>query len=152
MLIVEIVDMLNVLKKEGKICFIGVVNVDVGYIREYFKYGELDIIQVKYSIFDWVLEGELLLLCWQNGIIVQVYLLFEQGLLIGIIGWDYVFGGVWVNKVWFQWENMLWVMDMFEEWWLLCVKYYCMIFVLVLVWILKQSDLIILLSGVMLLE
>lgn len=94
MLIVEIVGVFNELKVEGKICFIGVVNVDVSYICEYFKYGELDIIQVKYSIFDWVLEMELLFLCCEYGIVVQVYLLLEQGLLIGIIICDYVFGGV----------------------------------------------------------
>ncbi|MDZ3012423.1 aldo/keto reductase, partial [Klebsiella pneumoniae] len=51
------------------------------------------------------------------------------------------------NKVWFQRENMLRVMDMLEEWRPLCAKYHCTIPALALAWILKQSDLITLLSG-----
>lgn len=98
------------------------------------------------------MENELLLLCCDNGIVVQVYFLLEQGLLIGIIICDYVLGGAWVNKVWFQCENMLKVIDMFEQWQLFCVCYQCIIFILVLVWILKQSDLIFIFSGVIVLE
>lgn len=122
-------------------------NVDAGHIREYLKHGELDIIQAKYSILDRALEGELLPLCQQNGIIVQVYSPLEQGLLTGTIGRDYVPGGARANKVWFQRENMLRVMDMLEEWRPLCAKYHCTIPALALAWILKQSDLITLLSG-----
>ncbi|KMI14665.1 hypothetical protein SM85_01879 [Klebsiella variicola] len=143
----ETVDTLNALKKEGKIRSIGAANVDAGHIREYLKHGELDIIQAKYSILDRALEGELLPLCQQNGIIVQVYSPLEQGLLTGTIGRDYVPGGARANKVWFQRENMLRVMDMLEEWRPLCAKYHCTIPALALAWILKQSDLITLLSG-----
>ena len=120
--IAETVDTLNALKKEGKIRSIGAANVDAGHIREYLKHGELDII-------------------------VQVYSPLEQGLLTGTIGRDYVPGGARANKVWFQRENMLRVMDMLEEWRPLCAKYHCTIPALALAWILKQSDLITLLSG-----
>ena len=89
--IAETVDTLNALKK-GKIRSIGAANVDAGHIREYLKHGELDIIRAKYSILDRALEGELLPLCRQNGIIVQVYSPLEQGLLTGTIGRDYVPG------------------------------------------------------------
>jgi methylglyoxal reductase len=51
---------------------------------------------------------------------VQVYSPLEQGLLTGTIGRDYVPGGARANKVWFQRENMLRVMDMLEEWRPLC--------------------------------
>lgn len=98
------------------------------------------------------MENELLLLCRDNGIVVQVYFSLEQGLLIGIIIRDYVSGGVRVNKVWFQRENMLKVIDMFEQWQLFCVRYQCIIFILVLAWILKQSDLIFIFSGVIVSE
>ncbi|MBC7183419.1 MAG: IS5 family transposase [Marinobacter sp.] len=67
--------------------------------------------------------------------------------MTGTIGRDYVPGGARANKVWFQRENMLRVMDMLEEWRPLCAKYHCTIPALALAWILKQSDLITLLSG-----
>ncbi|MGS4540066.1 aldo/keto reductase [Klebsiella oxytoca] len=145
--IAETVATLNALKKEGKIRSIGAANVDAGHIREYLKHGELDIVQAKYSILDRALEAELLPLCQQNGIVVQVYSPLEQGLLTGTIGRDYVPGGARANKVWFQRENMLRVIDMLEQWQPLCEKYRCTIPALALAWILKQSDLITLLSG-----
>lgn len=77
--IAETVATLNALKKEGKIRAIGAANVDAGHIREYLKHGELDIVQAKYSILDRALEAELLPLCQQNGIVVQVYSPLEQG-------------------------------------------------------------------------
>ena len=58
------------------------------------------------------MESELLPLCRDNGIVVQVYSPLEQGLLTGTITRDYVPGGARANKVWFQRENMLKVIDM----------------------------------------
>ena len=78
---------------------------------------------------------------------MQVYSPLEQGLLTGTIARDYVPGGARANKVWFQRENMLRVIDMLEQWQPLCEKYRCTIPALALAWILKQSDLITLLSG-----
>ena len=71
----------------------------------------------------------------------------EQGLLTGTITRDYVPGGARANKVWFQRENMLKVIDMLEQWQPLCARYQCTIPTLALAWILKQSDLISILSG-----
>lgn len=82
--------MLNALKAEGKIRAIGAANVDADHIREYLQHGELDIIQAKYSILDRAMENELLPLCRDNGIVVQVYSPLEQGLLTGTITRDYV--------------------------------------------------------------
>ncbi|WP_439909764.1 aldo/keto reductase, partial [Escherichia coli] len=56
-------------------------------------------------------------------------------------------GGARANKVWFQRENMLKVIDMLEQWQPLCARYQCTIPTLALAWILKQSDLISILSG-----
>ncbi len=109
--IAETVAVLNELKAEGKIRAIGAANVDADHIREYLQYGELDIIQAKYSILDRAMENELLPLCRDNGIVVQVYSPLEQGLLTGTITRDYVPGGARENKVWFQRENMLKVID-----------------------------------------
>lgn len=91
--IAETVGVLNALKAEGKIRSIGAANVDVSHIREYLKHGELDIIQAKYSILDRALETELLPLCREHGIVVQVYSPLEQGLLTGTITRDYVPAG-----------------------------------------------------------
>lgn len=54
--IAETVAVLNELKAEGKIRAIGAANVDADHIREYLQYGELDIIQAKYSILDRAME------------------------------------------------------------------------------------------------
>ncbi len=97
--IAETVAVLNELKSEGKIRAIGAANVDADHIREYLQYGELDIIQAKYSILDRAMENELLPLCRDNGIVVQVYSPLEQGLLTGTITRDYVPGGARANKV-----------------------------------------------------
>ncbi len=56
-------------------------------------------------------------------------------------------GGARANKVWFQRENMLKVIDMLEQWQPLCARYQCTIPTLALAWRLKQSDLISILSG-----
>lgn len=68
-------------------------------------------------------------------------------MLTGTITRDYVPGGARANKVWFQRENMLKVIDMLEQWQPLCARYQCTIPTLALAWILKQSDLISILSG-----
>lgn len=145
--IAETVDVLNELKAEGKIRSIGAANVDASHIREYLRHGELDIVQAKYSILDRSLETELLPLCRQHGIVVQVYSPLEQGLLTGTITRDYIPGGARANKLWFQRENMLRVIDMLEQWRPLCDKYHCAVPTLALAWILKQSELISILSG-----
>lgn len=145
--IAETMETLNALKAEGKIRAIGAANVDAEHIREYLKHGELDIIQARYSILDRALEDELLPLCRQHHIIVQVYSPLEQGLLTGTITRDYVPVGARANKVWFQRENMLRVIDMLEHWRPLCEKYRCTVPTLALAWILKQSELISILSG-----
>lgn len=145
--IAETVEVLNALKAEGKIRSIGAANVDISHIKEYLKYGELDIIQAKYSILDRALEAELLPLCHANNIVVQVYSPLEQGLLTGTVTPDYIPGGAQANKVWFQRENMLRVIEMLKQWQPLCEKYRCSIPILALAWILKQSRLISILSG-----
>ncbi|ELO90852.1 putative DNAse, partial [Salmonella enterica subsp. enterica serovar Enteritidis str. 6.0562-1] len=60
---------------------------------------------------------------------------------------DYVPGGARANKLWFQRENMLRVIDMLEQWQPLCDKYHCAVPTLALAWILRQSELISILSG-----
>lgn len=143
----ETMDVLNALKKEGKIKSIGAANVDINHVKQYLTYGDLDIVQAKYNLLDRQVEQDLLPLCQQHGIVLQVYSPLEQGLLTGTIGRDYVPGGARANKAWYQRENMLRVIDMLEEWRPLCEKYQCTVPTLALAWIFKQSPLISILSG-----
>ncbi|STJ11049.1 putative sugar reductase [Escherichia coli] len=106
--------MLNELKAEGKIRAIGAANVDADHIREYLQYGELILFRRNTVSSTGALESELLPLCRDNGIVVQVYSPLEQGLLT-VPSLVITFrAGARANKVWFQRENMLKVIDMLE--------------------------------------
>lgn len=143
----ETMEVLNDLKAKGKIRAIGAANVTPEHIREYLKYGELDIVQAKYSVLDRQTEEELLPICRENGIVLQAYSPLEQGLLSGTYTKDYKPQGAQCNKRWFQAGNMERVIDMLDTWHTLCDKYNCTIPSLALAWVLAQGDFITILSG-----
>lgn len=143
----DTVGVLNELKKEGKIRAIGAANVTPDQIREYLKYGQLDIVQGKYSILDRAVEEELLPVCKENQITLQAYSPLEQGLLAGKLSRDYVPTGARANKKWFQPDKMRKAMDMMDEWAPLCRKYNCSISSLALAWVMDQDEQINLLNG-----
>lgn len=140
-------DVLNNLKAQGKIRAIGAANVDINQIREYLKWGQLDIVQTKYSILDRGIEDEVIPCCRENNVTIQAYSPLEMGLLSGALPRDYQPVGAQIPKKWFQSENMQAAMDMMEEWKPLCEKYNCTIANLALGWILAQGDFLNLLSG-----
>ncbi len=140
-------DVLNDLKAQGKIKAVGAANVDIHHIEEYLKWGQLDIIQAKYSILDRGIEEEIIPCCRENGVTIQAYSPLEMGLLSGTLPRDYQPVGARIPKKWFQPENMQAAMDMMELWKPLCVKYNCTIANLALGWILAQGDFLNLLSG-----
>lgn len=140
-------DVLNELKAQGKIRAIGAANVDINQIQEYLKYGDLDIVQVKYSILDRGIEDEIIPCCRENGVTIQAYSPLEMGLLSGTMPRDYKPVGAQIPKKWFQPENMQAAMDVMDQWKPLCEKYNCTIANLALAWILAQGDFINLLSG-----
>lgn len=143
----ETMEALNELKSEGKIKAIGVANATPGHIKEYLKYGDMDIVQAKYSILDKAIEEDIIPICKENGITLQAYSPLEQGLLSGCLPRDYKPVGAQCNKKWFQPKNMQNAMEMMDEWAPLCQKYDCTIANLALAWILAQGDFINLLSG-----
>ena len=145
--IAETMEVLNDLKAKGKIRAIGAANVEMEHIEEYLKYGELDVVQGKYSILDRQAEEELLPLCRENGITFQAYSPLEQGLLSGRYPRDYQPKGAQANKKWFQAEAMQKAMDMMEKWEPLCEKYGCSIANLALTWVMVQGDYITVLNG-----
>lgn len=143
----ETMEILNQLKEEGKIRAIGAANVTPDHIREYLKYGQLDIVQGKYSILDRAVEENLVPVCRENQITLQAYSPLEQGLLTGSLPRDYVPAGARANKKWFQPDKMSKAMDMIEAWAPLCEKYHCSIAGLALAWVMNQGEHINLLNG-----
>ncbi|MCI5597762.1 MAG: aldo/keto reductase [Ruminococcus sp.] len=140
-------EVLNDLKAQGKIKAIGAANVDIKQIQEYLKYGELDIVQAKYSILDRGIEDEIIPCCRENGVTIQAYSPLEMGLLSGTMPRDYKPVGAQIPKKWFQPDNMQKAMDVMDQWKPLCEKYNCTIANLALAWILAQGEFINLLSG-----
>lgn len=140
-------EVLNELKADGKIRAIGAANVDISQIEEYLRWGELDIVQAKYSILDRGVEDEIIPCCRENGVTLQAYSPLEMGLLSGTMPRDYKPVGAQIPKKWFQPENMQKAMDVMDAWKPLCEKYNCTIANLALAWILAQGEFINLLSG-----
>ena len=140
-------DVLNDLKAQGKIRAIGAANVDIHHIEEYLKWGDLAIVQAKYSILDRGIEDEIIPCCRENGVTIQAYSPLEMGLLSGTMPRDYKPVGAQIPKKWFQPDNMQAAMDMMDKWKPLCEKYNCTIANLALGWILAQGDFMNLLSG-----
>ncbi|MBC8532144.1 NADH-dependent methylglyoxal reductase [Gehongia tenuis] len=143
----ETMDALNDLKRQGLIRAIGAANLSPAQVEEYSNYGELDIVQGKYSVLDRAVEEELIPVLKKHGITLQAYSPLEQGLLSGALGRDYEPQGAQCNKKWFQRENMLKAMDMMDAWTPLTQKYNCTIPALALAWVMAQGDFITVLSG-----
>lgn len=140
-------DLLNELKAQGKIKAIGAANVDIHHIEEYLKWGQLDIVQAKYSILDRDVEKEIIPCCRENGVTIQAYSPLEMGLLSGTMQRDYKPVGAQIPKKWFQPNNMQKALDIVDRWKPLCEKYNCAIANLALGWILAQGDFLNVLSG-----
>lgn len=145
--IAETMELLNDLKSKGKIRAIGAANVTSEQVREYCKYGKLDIVQAKYSMLDRSVEEELLPACRENGVVLQAYSPLEMGLLSGALPRDYKPVGAQIPKKWFQPGNLPHVFDFIDGLKPLCEKYNCSVADLALAWILAQDENIIVLSG-----
>ncbi len=138
----EIMDTLQELKKAGKIRAVGVSNVTLNQLQEYLQYGQVDLVQERYSMLDQKKVQSFLPICMTNQITVQAYTPLEQGLLTGKIGMDYVLDPTNVrNKIpWFQQEKRRHVLDMLGGWQKLCKKYECEITELVIAWTMSGYD------------
>lgn len=106
------------LKKEGKVRAIGVSNVTKEHVAEYLKYGQVDIVQEKYSMLDRAVETELLPLLRKEHITLQAYSPLEMGLLTGKIAKGFVpeKGSAREGKYWFEKERLSKVVDMLAGW------------------------------------
>lgn len=143
----ETMEVLLELKAQGKIRAIGAANVTPAQVEEYLKWGDLDIVQAKYSVLDRAVEDELLPICKQHGIALQAYSPLEMGLLTGALPRDYKPVGAQIPKKWFQPENLPKVFDYLDRLKPLTEKYQCSIADINMAWILAQDEKVVLLSG-----
>ena len=140
--IVETMEAMMQLKKAGKIRAIGISNATPEQLREYMKYGQVDLVQVKYSLLTRDVERELLPLCEQNRITLQAYSPMEQGLLTGGVTRETVLreGDIRNKTAWYRPELRDQIVSMLEGWQPLCEKYTCSLSNLAAAWVLVQGS------------
>lgn len=115
------------MKEEGKIRAIGAANVLPKHVEEYVKYGQLDIIQQRFSVLYQVPGRDLWDLCQKHQITFQAYSALEMGLMTGKITMDYVVPPGFVrNRVrWYEPKRRRMLLDMLDGWADLQKKYDC---------------------------
>lgn len=130
------------LKKEGKIRAIGASNVSLDDIKEYLKFGELDLVQERYSMLDPTSFDALNAYCLENSITYQAYSVLERGLLTGAYTMQsQVKPGDARNEwcAWYQPDRRKKVIDLLDSWKPLCEKYQCSQAALTIAWTLHQA-------------
>lgn len=137
------------LKRQGLIRAIGASNVTKENVEEYLKYGDLDVIQEKYSMLDRGLETSLVGTCLNDNLSIMAYSPLEQGLLTGKIGMDYQVDPKEARAgiPWYIPENRIKVIHMIDSWRDLTTKYNCTIAQLVVSWTMWQSGMSHILCG-----
>ncbi len=138
----ETMDALMTLKKQGKIRAIGASNVTEADIREYCKYGQLDVIQEKYSLATRRIEETLAPVCQELGVSIQAYSPLEQGLLTGKVTMETTLapGDVRNNNPCWKPERRAQILRMLDSWSDLCEKYNCSIGNLVIAFTASMLD------------
>lgn len=139
--VAEVYDTLNTFKKEGKIRAIGLSNASPDYLKEYLKYGAIDLVQEKFSILDSGASTEYIPLCEQNNVTFQGFSILERGLLTGKITMDYELqAGEARNTIkWFEPSKRVHVLEMLDQWKPLCITYRCSISNLVLAYTMQTT-------------
>ena len=123
----ETMEAMMKLKEQGKIRAIGASNVTSDIIRGYCKYGQLDVIQEKYSLLTRRIEKQLLPTCKELGVSVQAYSPLEQGLLTGKVTMDttYPEGSTRNTNPCFQPTRRAQALELLAKWSDLTEKYDC---------------------------
>ena len=137
------------LKAQGKIKAIGAANVNMYHLEEYVKWGQLDIIQMKYSLLDRAIEKEIVPFCIEHDIAIQTYSVLEKGLLTGRYkrGVHVPAGNIREESPWFLPENIDAPLSLLEGWSDLCEKYNCHVGNLVIAWTKQQPGITNVLCG-----
>ena len=123
----ETVEAMMKLKEQGKIRAIGASNVTADIIRGYCKYGQLDVIQEKYSLLTRRVEKQLLPTCKELGVSIQAYSPLEQGLLTGKVTMEttYPEGSTRNSNPSFQPARRAQAIELLKKWGDLTEKYDC---------------------------
>ncbi len=123
----ETVEALMKLKEQGKIRAIGAANVTADLIRGYCKYGQLDVIQEKYSLLTRRIEKQLLPTCKELGVSIQAYSPLEQGLLTGKVTMEttYPEGNTRNSNPSYQPGRRAQALKLLDGWADLTEKYHC---------------------------
>lgn len=131
------------LKREGKIGAIGASNVTLDEIKEYEKYGTLDLVQERFSMLDPTSFDRLNAYCEEHHITYQAYSVLERGLLTGAYTMNTpVHPGDARNEwcVWYQAHRRQKVLELLDSWKPLCEKYETSQAGLTIAWTLQQAS------------
>lgn len=111
--LMETMEAMLYLQKQGKIKAIGVSNFTVEMIKEASAYATITSDQAKYNLLERQIEKELMPYCTENQIGILAYSPLEQGLLTGKVTVDRQFlPGDWRTGLpWFRPENRRKVLD-----------------------------------------
>jgi methylglyoxal reductase len=129
-------------KQEGKIRAIGVSNVSAANLTGYLTYGQVDLIQEKYSMLDQAKGDELFGLCGRNGVSFQCYSPLERGALTGKykVGDPVNMGRAKAGIKWYKPEFLPKITALSDAWAPLCEKYDCTMTNLVVAWTAAQGN------------
>lgn len=147
--IIETMQTLLDLKKEGKIRAIGVSNVNLEQIKEYQSLGIVDSIQEKYSMLDRGLEETMLPYCHKNKISILSYSSLALGILTGKITPERKFIGDDLRKDDDRYtpKNIKLVMEMLNELKPIAEEHKITIAQLVIAWTISQKGITFALCG-----
>ena len=137
----ETLEELGRMKKEGKIRAIGASNMTAELLEEYLQYGDVEILQEKYSLLDRRPEEKLLGICREKEIVLQAYSPLEQGLLTEKFrnNKEPLHERRFAGKIWEKKENRVRLRSMLDGWQDLYEKYRCGLEQLAIAWLLEQG-------------
>lgn len=147
--VLETMDALSELKRQGKIRAVGISNCSEAEIRDYLDCGQVDVLQERFSMLDQEKASLYLPICRENQITFEAFSPLEQGLLSGKIGMDYIVpeGNLRNNIKWYRpkWRRL--VVSMLEGWKELAEKYACNLANLTIAWTAARDRNLIVLGG-----
>lgn len=114
---------LNRLRKEGKVRWFGVSNLNVEQMRVYQRYFEVSCLQPLYNLLDRQVEAEALPFCESERIGVMTYSTLGRGLLSGKYTKEHVFAGDRANSPRFKGERFARILDRLAQAKPLCDSY-----------------------------
>lgn len=119
----EVAAALNRLKKEGKVRWFGVSNLNVDQVRMYGKHFEINCLQPPYSLLTREIEAREFPCCLENGIGVIAYSPLYRGLLTGKYDRARTFADSRGSNPYFQGKAFQRLLDGLDELKPFCEKY-----------------------------